>query len=327
MLQYRPFIAFIICFLSINTVESALWQKNPQIVEKVSDEKKQFVADTSQRVCAGRAFSSQQRDFSYSDPVSELFAGDKFTERIKWLRQFADKSDPNVTFPVVLRAVTIDDMVKKIITDSSIKQIVTIGAGMCTRPYRLNLPGISWFEVDMERVISLKQKLLRWSPFKYWFCLFEKRNISLKYISIDLAENLHLLISQLKSSGFDSNSSTLFIMEGLCYYLTDDEVKALFAALPRINGSRVIASHVTGTSGTSVRTEKKIMTEKKTIANLFKCDLNSNKVHKSFGKWKITSFCYPSKLQRVVRNWRAQSLNENPPNDEAEAFVELTPNA
>ena len=76
----------------------------------------------------------------------------------------------------------------------------------------------------MERIITLKQKLLRWPPIKYWPYLYEKRNISVKYVSIDLAEDLDSLISKLKSSGFDPNSPALLIMEGLCYYLTDEEV-------------------------------------------------------------------------------------------------------
>ena len=40
-------------------------------------------------------------------------------------------------------------------------QVVNLGAGMCTRAWRLNLPeGVKWFEVDRSDVLSAKWKVL-----------------------------------------------------------------------------------------------------------------------------------------------------------------------
>ena len=40
-------------------------------------------------------------------------------------------------------------------------QVVNLGAGMCTRAWRLNLPeGVKWFELDRSDVLSAKWKVL-----------------------------------------------------------------------------------------------------------------------------------------------------------------------
>jgi O-methyltransferase involved in polyketide biosynthesis len=44
----------------------------------------------------------------------------------------------------------------------SLPQVVVLGAGMDTRPWRLQLPpGVAWFEVDRHDVIAAKQQLLQ----------------------------------------------------------------------------------------------------------------------------------------------------------------------
>ena len=60
---------------------------------------------------------------------------------------------------------------------------------------------------------------------------------------------------------------------------------------------------------------------------LWKCDFDSNKAHKSFGKWKTICFCYHLKLQKVLRKWFSFSVGNSPPDEEIEAVVELISNA
>ena len=45
--------------------------------------------------------------------------------------------------------------------DSNVRQVVMLGAGMDTRPWRLDLPpNVTWFEVDRPDVMRAKQREL-----------------------------------------------------------------------------------------------------------------------------------------------------------------------
>ena len=67
---------------------------------------------------------------------------------------------------VAVRHKAIDDVILRecVPKEGGIKQVVVLNSGMDTRPYRLTLPDVKWFEVDSFEVLELKRRLLQTAP-------------------------------------------------------------------------------------------------------------------------------------------------------------------
>ena len=88
-------------------------------------------------------------------------------------------------------------------------QVVSLGAGMDSRAFRLNLPGTRFFEVDMQALFELKQPLVADTPLRV-----ESRHKVVGVIGeMDIG-------AALKAQGFDPSKPTTWLMEGLLPYLT-----------------------------------------------------------------------------------------------------------
>lgn len=129
------------------------------------------VSDTALWVAAFRAFESRRPDALYQDPLAERLAGARGLE-------FARK----MPFPRVLawimavRTVVIDRLIERAIA-KGVDTVVNLGAGMDTRPYRMNLPaGLRWVELDFPSTIAFKNERLK----------DERPRCELKRIAVDL---------------------------------------------------------------------------------------------------------------------------------------------
>lgn len=111
---------------------------------------------------------------------------------------------------VVLRAKAIDDVVKIFIANHPKTAIINLGAGLCTRFFRIDNGEIYWYDVDFSEIIELKQKLI-------------DENHRYKLISCSILESTW--ISQIERK---ANQPLLIIMEGVSMYLTEAENKLLF---------------------------------------------------------------------------------------------------
>lgn len=109
----------------------------------------------------------------------------------------------------VLRAKTIDDAVKKFIANHPNTVIINLGAGLCTRFFRIDNGELHWYEVDFPEVIELKQKLVN-------------ENHRYKLIPCSILESTW--VSQIER---EANQPLLIIMEGVSMYLTEAENKLL----------------------------------------------------------------------------------------------------
>ncbi|MEA5506455.1 class I SAM-dependent methyltransferase [Halotia wernerae UHCC 0503] len=115
----------------------------------------------------------------------------------------------------VLRAKAIDDAVKKFIANHPNTTIINLGAGLCTRFFRINNGELHWYEVDFPEVIELKQKLIH-------------ENHRYKLISCSILESTW--ISQIETK---ANQPLFIIMEGVSMYLTEAENKLLFQQIQK----------------------------------------------------------------------------------------------
>jgi methyltransferase (TIGR00027 family) len=116
----------------------------------------------------------------------------------------------------IARTVFIDSIFQKACEDN-IPQIVFLGAGYDTRSYRFidQLKSTKIFEMDIKTTQQRKVETLR------------KNNIdipgSLSFIPINFkTDNIYNFLCK---AGYDSNKKTLFIWEGVIYYLTKKEVE------------------------------------------------------------------------------------------------------
>src|SRR5262245_27077063 len=92
------------------------------------------VADTALWVATYRARETERPDALFRDPLAGVLAG----ERGKKIAQALAHSEI-MYWVMVLRTVAIDDLVTKAIS-LGVDTVLNLGAGLDTRPYRMNLP-------------------------------------------------------------------------------------------------------------------------------------------------------------------------------------------
>ena len=180
----------------------------------------QDVSDTAFWVASYRATETERPDALFCDPLAERLCGERG-------RQFA-KSMPhsNMTgWTVVMRTVIIDDYIRQAVAEG-IDLIVNLGAGLDTRPYRLDLPAsLRWIEVDHPSIIDYKERELA----------HEKVRCDLRRIKLDLTDPAvrRAFLSDIGASA----SNILVLTEGVVPYLSVDDAAALadnLAATPHI---------------------------------------------------------------------------------------------
>ena len=100
-------------------------------------------------------------------------------------------------------------------------QVVLLGSGMDTRPWRLRLPtGVSWFEVDRADVLHAKRKLLAREGAAFVADVPANGQSTIRYplgcsewtgVALDLQEQAWT--EKLKCSGFKHHMPTIWVLE------------------------------------------------------------------------------------------------------------------
>lgn len=177
------------------------------------------------------------------DPLAKDFVGRRLAFLIKsrLLRKIAfwvvDHIAPGLAGDVIGRVRYIDDHVQKA-TREGIQQLVILGAGYDSRPYRLPELNerVRCFEVDHPATQKVKieriEKTLGSLP----------QNVV--YIPIDFERDD--LEHQLSGWGYDRHLKTLFIWEGVTMYLTEEAVDRVLDFVSRNSGegSSIIFDYV-----------------------------------------------------------------------------------
>ena len=116
---------------------------------------------------------------------------------------------------MAIRTRIIDDLIDEAVA-GGVDLVLNLGAGLDTRPYRMNLPkGLTWMEVDREKIIDLKARELA----------DETPACHLERMSCDLANSAArraLLEAVAKKA-----KTALVLTEGVIPYLTEAEVGEL----------------------------------------------------------------------------------------------------
>jgi methyltransferase (TIGR00027 family) len=186
---------------------------------------------TAMGIAVNRAFESSKppgERICY-DPLARHFVNPALYQILKFflVLGYAERRGPGVQAFLALRERYIDDYMQECL-DAGIEQLVILGAGFDSRAYRFeSLRGrVQVFEVDhpaTQRVKLEKLKKLLGALPDYVI-----------YVPIDFDQER--LGERLCASGYDKRLKTLFIWQGVTYYLTPEAIDDTLAFVAKNSG-------------------------------------------------------------------------------------------
>jgi methyltransferase (TIGR00027 family) len=168
------------------------------------------VSDTAFWVAHYRGLETRRSDALFQDPLASLLAG----ERGKQIAQ-AMPGRFITSWMVAIRTCLIDDYIRFALAQG-IDTVLNLGAGLDTRPYRMDLPSsLVWVEVDYQNVIEFKEERLS----------RERPRCQLSRIKLDLANvaERREMLGRLNARA----RKMLVLTEGVVPYLSVEDVGAL----------------------------------------------------------------------------------------------------
>lgn len=172
------------------------------------------VVTTGQWVASIRAEESRRPDAFRQDQYAHLMAGAGSSH-------VADIRAVGGPIGVVPARLRLGDLTVLDAVEAGIRQVVLLAAGTDTRAYRLELPADTQvFELDLPGVIAWKDQVMAEAGVRprgqhHW-------------VEADLRENWELALEQ---AGFDRSAPAVWVLEGLFYYLSIEEIQQLLARL------------------------------------------------------------------------------------------------
>jgi methyltransferase (TIGR00027 family) len=179
------------------------------------------VADTALWVATLRGQEGGRRDAAFHDPLATLLAGPRGRKIAASMPRSAV-----VAWSMVVRTSAIDQLINEALA-TGIDCVVNLGAGLDTRPYRMDLPPcVRWIEIDFPHIVEFKNSaLLEHKP----ACRVERVGLNL----LDRPTRNGLL------EGFGSETkNALLIAEGVIPYFSNDDVASLAGDLHAIPSFR-----------------------------------------------------------------------------------------
>jgi methyltransferase (TIGR00027 family) len=174
------------------------------------------ISDTANWVAVYRALESERSDALFRDPFARRLAGER-GERIAETAAFAQRN----AWSFVARTVLFDRFISDSVANGA-DMVVSLAAGLDTRPYRMDLPRhLQWIEVDLPDILAYKSDQLS----------AETPRCALERVPLDLSNVAarRELFERLSARA----TSVMVVSEGLVVYLAPDEVTALAADLAR----------------------------------------------------------------------------------------------
>lgn len=194
--------------------------------QKITYDSKNEILFTARLTALYRSQESKSVNPLVIDTFADELAGDlnDFTMKHTFSAQRGDYG--------IVRTHYIDQLLEKWSETTTNSQIVLLGAGLDARAYRLKFlkdKVQTFYEIDMERIIHYKEKILdNYKP----LC-------PVKRLSIDISEVQWF--NKLVEADFSRNIPTLWILEGLAYYLEKKQVITILQDLFELSfpGSKI----------------------------------------------------------------------------------------
>ncbi len=162
-------------------------------------------------MAAIRAVESTREDGLFTDPYADRLAGE--TGRALLAAAVAESGERSMV-QIVVRTRFLDDALLRAVP--GVEQVVILAAGMDARAYRLPWPdGTTVYELDQPAVIAAKGDVLA----------DDEPQCRRVAIGVDLGDDWPAALTE---AGFDPQSPTVWLIEGLLQYLDENAVRTLF---------------------------------------------------------------------------------------------------
>ncbi|MBA2693730.1 MAG: SAM-dependent methyltransferase [Rubrobacter sp.] len=172
------------------------------------------VAPTSRWMAAARAKETEREDRLFHDPLAADLAGE---DGFDWLERMEPAAGGPGMYAVV-RTRFFDDFLMEACESFGIRQVVLAAAGLDTRAFRLKWPsGVRLFEMDLPEVLDHKEDVVE-NAGAAPIC---ERSM----VRADLAQETWP--KDLLGSGYDPDEPSVWLIEGLLFYLPRDAVHNL----------------------------------------------------------------------------------------------------
>jgi methyltransferase (TIGR00027 family) len=179
------------------------------------------VTDTALWVAWHRGQETSRENPLYKDPLALVLAGDRGEKIAKKM-----SSSDFMTWMMALRTKAIDLFLLEAIKSGAVT-VINLGAGLDTRPYRMELSdAVTWIEADFPEIISYKNQMLK----EY------RPVVKLERYGFDLTDRKKL--QNFLARVIPSGGVAVVLTEGVIPYLDNAEVEALAEDLKRASGVR-----------------------------------------------------------------------------------------
>jgi methyltransferase (TIGR00027 family) len=176
-------------------------------------------------VSIARAQESQKEGPLICDPYAHLFVSPEGEEMLR----SALGRWPFFAEYLVVRDKFFDEHLRVLCEKEDVKQMVSLGAGNDMRAARLDfLKGRKVFEVDLPDQITAKKAILKSE--------LGKLPEEVTYVGTSVTEPGFMLV--LQKAGFVPEERSVFIVEGLIYYLSSEGVDCFFDELSHLPSLR-----------------------------------------------------------------------------------------
>lgn len=178
------------------------------------------VAKTSRWMAAARARESKHPYRLFDDPLAAVLAG---PEGFRWLDRM-ERAQPwagpwgGPALYVVVRTRFFDDFLLRASRGAGARQVVLLAAGMDARAFRLGWPpGTRLYELDRPEVLEVKDEILARAG--------ARPTCERRAIGADLSNPTWF--EALSNAGYEAREPSVWLMEGLLFYMTEAAVRAL----------------------------------------------------------------------------------------------------
>lgn len=169
------------------------------------------ISDTAFWVAVYRTIESSRKDAHFHDPYAKILAGEHGEKILRSMPRARSSA-----WSIITRTCIFDELIQNTIEKYDIDAVINIGAGLDTRPFRLQLPpSLRWVELDLPEILSYKQDKLQGNTPK---CVLESFELDITD-SCSRREIFEKINKEVKKA--------LVISEGVLVYLSAEEASLL----------------------------------------------------------------------------------------------------